>query len=270
MSLAEGEGVLDLGDQRLEYRWIAPTVENMPTLVFVHEGLGCVAIWRDFPERVARATGCGALVYSRAGYGKSSPVSVPRPLSYLHDEGLDVLPRLLDKLGLDRVILVGHSDGASISLIHAGGAHGDRLLGVIVEAPHVFNEEVCIASIRAAAEAFSNKDLRAKLQRLHGDNVDCAFLGWSRAWLAPEFEHWNIEHYLPEIPVPVLVIQGRQDEYGTASQYEAIAKQAGAGAEVVVLDDCRHAPHRDRLDATLEAMADFVRSLAPEAVGGTT
>lgn len=250
-----------MGTQRLEYRWIAPTEKDAPTLVFLHEGLGCVAIWRDFPDRVAEATGCGALIYSRAGYGKSSPVEVPRPLTYMHHEALDVLPRLLDKLDLDRVILVGHSDGASISLIHAGGVKPNRVIGVIAEAPHVFNEEICVASIREAADAYRETDLRAKLQRLHGDNVDCAFWGWNKAWLDPGFWHWNIEEYLPGIEVPLLVIQGRDDQYGTAAQYEAIARQAGAGADVVVLDDCRHSPHRDQRDATLDAMADFIRSL---------
>lgn len=259
------EGFVDLGELRLEYRWIAPRQPDLPVLVFLHEGLGCAAIWRDFPDRLAAATGCGAFVYSRAGYGASSPVAVPRPLRYMHDEGLEVLPRLLDRLGFAQVILVGHSDGASISLIHAGSGKAPRVVGVICEAPHVFNEEICVASIREAKIAYETTDLRARLARLHGDNVDVAFWGWNHAWLDPDFMQWNVEEYLPGIRVPVLVIQGHDDEYGTAAQHHAIARQAGGPVSVVVLEQCRHSPHKDQPDATLAAMTDFVAALtAPE------
>ncbi len=257
------EGLLDLGDMRLEYRWIPPAAAERPTLVFLHEGLGCVGIWRDFPDRVAAATGCGTLVYSRAGYGKSSPVPLPRPLRYMHDEGLQVLPRLLERLDLRDVILVGHSDGASISLIHAGSGKADRVIGVICEAPHVFNEEVCVASIRQAKVAYETTDLRDKLKRLHGDNVDVAFWGWNGAWLDPDFWHWNLEEFLPGIGVPLLVIQGRDDEYGTARQYEAIKAQVGGPCEVAVLADCRHSPHKDQPEKALERMTTFIQGIVP-------
>ncbi len=255
----EPAGFLDLGDMRLEYQWIPPAAEGRPVLVMLHEGLGCVAIWRDFPARLAAATGCGVFVYSRAGYGASSPVPLPRPLRYMHDEGLDVLPRLLAELRAGRTVLVGHSDGASISLIHAGGDKADPgVAGVVCLAPHVFNEEVCVESIRQAKTAFEATDLRAKLARLHGDNVDVAFWGWNGAWLDPGFRHWNIEEYLPRIRVPLLVVQGRDDEYGTHAQYDAIAAKAGGPVEVAVLENCRHSPHKDQPETVLRLIAEFV------------
>ncbi len=259
----ESEGFLELAGMKLEYRWIPPSAARRPALVFLHEGLGCVRIWRDFPDRVAAATGCGAFVYSRAGYGRSSPVPWPRPLRYTHDEGLVVLPRLLEALGLERVITVGHSDGASIALIHAGAADaGGRLCGVVAEAPHVLCEEISVASIRQARQAYLQGDLRARLARLHGDNVDCAFWGWNSAWLDPEFMRWNIEEYLPGVRVPVLVVQGRDDEYGTAAQYQRIEAGCGAPVRVEVLEACGHAPHRDQPERTLAAMVEFIEERA--------
>ncbi|MGQ9370426.1 alpha/beta fold hydrolase [Azospirillum sp. ST 5-10] len=258
----DAAGILDVAGAALEYRWIAPAGRDRPVLVFLHEGLGCVALWKDFPDRVAAATGCGALVYSRAGYGRSSPVPLPRPLRYMHDEGLETLPALLDLLDLRDVVLVGHSDGGSIALIHAGSGAADRVIGLILEAPHVFNEDVCVASIAQAAEAYREGGLRAKLQRLHGDNVDVAFWGWNGAWLDPGFRHWTIEEYLPGVRVPALVIQGRDDEYGTDAQYRAVAAQSGGPVELLILDRCGHSPHRDQADATLAAMDRFIRALA--------
>ncbi len=253
---------IHLGDMRLEYRRVPPAGGGRPELVFLHEGLGCVDIWRDFPDRLAAATGCGAFVYSRAGYGRSSPVPLPRPLRYMHDEALEVLPRLLDAAGIEEVVLVGHSDGGSIALVHAGGADpGGRVRAVVAEAPHVLCEELSVSSIRAARDAFLEGDLRDKLARLHGQNVECAFWGWNRAWLDPGFADWNIEEYLPSIRAPLLVIQGRQDPYGTEEQIRRIRASCGSPTEVVLLDDCGHAPHRDQPAATLEAMASFMGRL---------
>lgn len=258
----DASGFLDVRGQSLEYRWIAPAAADRPVLVFLHEGLGCVALWKDFPDRLAAATGCGALVYSRLGYGRSSPVTVPRPLRYMHEEGLETLPALLAHLGLDRVVLVGHSDGGSIALIHAGSGAAERVIGLVLAAPHVVNEDVSVASIARAADAYRDGDLRAKLQRLHGGNVDGAFWGWNRAWLDPGFRDWSIVEFLPGIAVPALVIQGRDDEYGSAVQYETIARQSGGPVDVLVLGRCGHSPHRDRADATLGAMERFIRALA--------
>ncbi len=255
-------GSIDVRGARLEVRLVPAAAPGRTTLVFLHEGLGCVALWRDFPDRVAAATGCAALVYSRAGYGGSSPVALPRPLRYMHDEALDVLPALLDVAGQDDVVLVGHSDGASIALIHAGGAdRRERVRGVVALAPHVLCEERSVASIRKAREAFESGDLRARLARLHGANVDVAFRGWNGAWLDPGFRDWNIEEYLPGIAVPVLAIQGRDDEYGTEEQIRRLVAGCGGATEVVLLDRCGHSPHRDQPAGTLAAIAGFVERL---------
>lgn len=256
------EGTLKVKGVDLEYRWIAARDKAAPVLVFLHEGLGSVSLWRDYPDAVAQATGCGALVYSRQGYGKSAPVPLPRPVSYMHTEGLEVLPAVLDAAGLDSVVLVGHSDGGSISIVHAGGSDpAKRVKGLVLMAAHVFNEEVCVASIRDAKTAYETTNLRDKLARYHGDNVDCAFWGWNGVWLHPDFWHWNIEEYLPGVTVPTLVIQGEDDEYGTDAQVKAIAAQVNGPVTVEMLPNCKHSPHKDQRDATLAATARLVRDL---------
>ncbi len=258
------EGHLDVDGASLEYRFVPAARQGLPALVFLHEGLGSVSLWRDFPDEVARRTGCAALVYSRAGYGGSSPVPIPRPLTYMQDEGLRVLPRVLEAAGLGDVALVGHSDGASIALVHAGGADpAGRVRCVVALAPHVFCEELSVASIAKARQAYQKGDLRSRLVRHHGENVDVAFWGWNRAWLDPAFRRWNIEDFLPGIRVPVLVVQGEDDEYGTAAQYRAIQARCGERTRVVVLDSCGHSPHRDRPEATAAAVSEFVASACP-------
>jgi len=244
--------------ERLEFLRHGPRPSEAPTLVFLHEGLGSVSLWRDFPMRVADATGCGALVYSRAGYGASDPVGLPRPISYMHDDAAK-LGDVLRVAGIERHVLIGHSDGASIALIQAGSTPAPGLLGVATLAAHVFCEDISVAAIRTARQAWETTDLRAKLARHHGANVDCAFLGWNGAWLDPAFRKWNIEAYLPKIRVPLLVIQGESDAYGTMAQVDAIAAQAGAGAQVLKLADCGHAPQKDQTERTLAALAAFVR-----------
>jgi pimeloyl-ACP methyl ester carboxylesterase len=219
-------------------------------------------MWRDFPARLAQATGCGALVYSRAGHGRSDPVPLPRPLRFMHDEALVVLPEVLDAAGVRDAVLVGHSDGGSIALIHAGGPAGGRVRALVLEAPHVFCEELSVRSIAAAAEKYRQGDLRRALERHHGPNVDVAFWGWNRAWLDPAFRDWNIEEYLPGVRVPVLVIQGGRDEYGTLKQLDAIQAGCRGPVERLVLADCGHSPHRDQPDLTLAAMTAFVRSIS--------
>ena len=239
----------------LEYERVAVTRADRPTLVFLHEGLGSVAMWRDFPSRVAHATNCNALVYSRYGYGNSEPLSEPRTVSYMHEEALATLPELLDQLAIDRPILVGHSDGASIALIHAGGSR--RLVGgLVLMAPHVLVEDISIASIAAAKVTYETSDLRAKLAQYHAD-VDSAFWGWNRIWLDPDFRRWNIEDYLPRISCPVIAMQGEDDEYGTMEQLARIGRQV-ADAELLTLKDCRHSPHRDQPEAVIEAITFFV------------
>lgn len=257
MTAAVEEGFVEAGGARLEYRWIPPTEQGRPTLVFLHEGLGCIAIWKDFPARVAAETGCGALVYTRKGYGRSSSIAPPRPLRYMHDEALVTLPQVLEFFDLNNVVLVGHSDGGSIALIHAGSSVADRIVGYVALAPHVFNEELCVDGIRRTTQMYREGDLRARLARLHGDNVDGAFWGWSDTWLSPEFFHWNIQEYLPTIRVPGLAIQGRGDEYGSARQYETIKAESGGPVELLILDDCGHTPHRDRPNDVAGAIARF-------------
>jgi pimeloyl-ACP methyl ester carboxylesterase len=232
--------------------------QSAPAMVFLHEGLGSVSMWRDFPQRVADATGCEAVVYSRRGYGRSDPITAPRTTRYMHDEALTVLPELLDKLGLDRPILFGHSDGASIALIHAGGSQRP-LSAVIAMAPHVLVEDISITSIAQAKIAYETTDLGKRLGRYHA-NVDSAFWGWNDIWLHPDFRAWNIEEYLPSIAVPVLAIQGEDDEYGTMEQIDRIARQA-KDVDLVKLADCRHSPHKDQPEAVIAAVGGFVAGL---------
>lgn len=251
---------------RVEYRWIGQRQSQLrdaglPVLVFLHEGLGCVALWKDFPDQVAQAVGLPALVYSRVGYGGSDPCRLPRPLTYMHDEAKTELPALLAALGIDRHILIGHSDGASISLIYAGSAERDGLLGLSVLAPHSFCEDVSVASIVAADRAYAETDLRARLAKYHGPNVDYAFRGWCDAWLNPEFRHWNIASYVERITVPVQVIQGEEDEYGTVAQVESIVQRAKGGVETSLLPQCGHSPQRDQPEATRDALQSFIRKL---------
>lgn len=252
---------MEAGGARLEVRRIAGAADG-PTLVFLHEGLGSAALWRDFPDRVAAATGLPALLYSRRGYGRSDPVRLPRAPTYLHDEALAVLPEVLERLGIGRRLLVGHSDGASIALIHAAAACPcEGLAGVVAMAPHVVNETLCRDGIRNAVAAYERGGLRARLAR-HHDDVEGAFRGWSDTWLGPGFADWTITALLPRIRVPVLAIQGRQDEYGTLAHLDAIAATV-PGAGTLVLEACGHFPQRDQPDHTLDAIVRLVEASVP-------
>ena len=256
--MQESHGFYAIDGVQLEYQQFHPPQSSGLTLVFLHEGLGCVSMWKDFPRRVAQLTGCRVLTYSRAGYGGSDPCPLPRPLSFMHDEGLRVLPKVLAAAEIQKAVLVGHSDGASIALINSGGIADERLQGLILMAPHVFVEDLTLSSIREARNAYETTDLRERLARYHGDNVDCAFLGWNQVWLDPEFSDWNLEAYLQKIDVPVLLLQGEQDNYGTIRQLETIAEQLPQQAEMVLLPDCGHSPFRERPVETLQAIADFL------------
>jgi pimeloyl-ACP methyl ester carboxylesterase len=225
-----------------------------PTLVLLHEGLGSVGLWRDFPGKLADATGLPAFVYSRAGYGKSDAAVMPRTVRYMHEEA-ELLPEILAAAGIDDPVLVGHSDGASIAIIHAGSGGKPRAL--VLEAPHVFTEEMGLRSIANAREAYERGDLRQRLAKHHRD-VDAAFWGWNRPWLDPEFRQWNLEEFLPRIGAPVLVVQGEQDEYGTQKQVDAVQRGV-PNAEVLLLPRCGHSPHKDQPEATLRGIAGFLR-----------
>jgi pimeloyl-ACP methyl ester carboxylesterase len=244
--------------RRLEYRWIGPCPGDASSIVFLHEGLGCLGTWRDFPERLASATGCGALVYSRMGYGASDPVHGPRPVRFMHDEALDVLPAIVEHFKLEEVVLFGHSDGASIAVIYAG-ARFRSVRALILEAPHVFVELVCVERIARIAQEYETTRLRERLARHHGGNTDSMFRTWTEVWLTPEFRRWNIEEYLPAIQSPVLVVQGENDDYGSLAQVEAVVTQVGGPAESLVLESCGHSPHSDQPDEVLNAASRFVR-----------
>lgn len=258
--MLESRGFFHIDGVQLEYQLLTPCEGTALTLVFLHEGLGCLAMWKDFPRQLALLTGCRALTYSRAGYGGSTPCSLPRPLTFMHDEGLRVLPEILAQAKIDKAVLVGHSDGASIALINAGGIADQRIQGLVLMAPHVFVEELTLASIRQARSAYENTDLRERLARYHGDNVDCAFLGWNQAWLDEAFLDWNLEDYLPKIEVPTLLIQGEDDNYGTVRQLDKIKGHLPGGAELCLLRDCGHSPFRDSPTEVLRVIAGFLHN----------
>jgi pimeloyl-ACP methyl ester carboxylesterase len=217
---------------RLEYRWLGAPAHEVPTIVFLHEGLGSITQWRDFPSELCTRTGFGGLVYNRQGYGGSDALT-SLPATFMHREALDVLPRVLDAFGITRPIFFGHSDGGSI------------------------------ASIAALRDSYASTKLRERLARHHGENVDRLFTSWTDTWLSGEFRGWNIEQYLPDILFPTLVIQGRDDEYGTIKQVETIARSVKHGVETLMLDNCAHAPHIDCRDAVLEASVSFLQRMRP-------
>jgi pimeloyl-ACP methyl ester carboxylesterase len=256
-SWGEGRaGFVVANGKRLEAVAYGPQPAAAPTIVMLHEGLGCVALWRDLPEKLAARTGLGVFVYSRAGYGRSDPVDLPRPLDYMTREARFSLPEVLDAIGFRRGVLLGHSDGASIAAIYAGAHDDERVEGLVLIAPHVFTEPSGLASIAEARLAYVAGDLHRKLAKYHA-HVDSAFLGWNRAWLDPSFEAWNIEEYVDRWQVPSLLIQGADDQYGTIAQTEAIERRTPAPVESLVLDGCRHAPHLEKPQATLDKVAAF-------------
>jgi pimeloyl-ACP methyl ester carboxylesterase len=257
MTLADS-GFLDLGSQRLEYRMIGPRPGDAPTLVLLHEGLGCVEMWGDFPEKLAAATGTGVFVYSREGYGRSSPAKLPRSLFFMHDEARETLPQILDAIGFQRGLLVGHSDGGSIAAIYGGSVQDHRVQGLVLMAPHFIVEDVTSASIAEMRKAYDAGDLRARLARYHAD-VDATVHGWSDVWLKSDFRQWDLTEDLAYIRVPVLIIQGEDDQYGTVRQVEIAQEECYCPVEVLMLPDTRHVPHREAPEKTLTAITDFVR-----------
>jgi pimeloyl-ACP methyl ester carboxylesterase len=247
---------------RLPARRLTPpgAAPDAPVLVFLHEGLGSIGLWKDFPEALCRATGLPGLIYERQGHGGADPLTAwPRPVGYLEHEAEHVLPRVLAALGIERFLHIGHSDGGSIALLHAA-LRPAGLLGAITEAAHVFVEDITLAGIREARDAFVRGPLRPKLARWHGRNTDGVFWGWNATWLTDPFPAWDMTDRLPPIRCPLLVMQGEGDEYGSAAQVETIAARAGGPATPLMVPDCAHVPHHQARDAVLSAMARAIRA----------
>ncbi len=252
--------VLHLDGRALEAAWWGKAPGEAPTLVLLHEGLGSVDLWRDFPARLAEATGLGVFAWSRFGYGASDPTPLPRPMTYMHEEAVEVLPRVLDLAGIGRCALVGHSDGASIAIINGGEVQDERVRGLVLIAPHLFVEDVSVASIAEIGVAYDMGGLRDRLSRYHRD-VDFAFRGWNAAWLDPRFRAFDITGSMARVRVPVLVLQGTDDPYGTALQVRACQQGAGRLVETLMIEGAQHAPHLETADSVVTAVAGFTRRL---------
>ena len=255
--LDENVSMLTINGVELEIKYFFGN-KNKPTLIFLHEGLGCVKMWLNFPKILSALTGCPTLVYSRQGYGRSSSCEVPRPLTYMQDEGLEVLPEIIRVTGIQQHILIGHSDGGSIALINAGGKPASGLLGVVTMAAHTFCEDLSISSIKLGLTAYTDGNLRSGLEKYHHDNVDCAFWGWNNAWLDTDFINFNIEGFLPKITVPQLVIQGIEDPYGTIKQVESIADKSAGYVEVCMFENCKHSPYKEKSTESLALIDSFI------------
>jgi pimeloyl-ACP methyl ester carboxylesterase len=261
----DDNGFLDIGAQRLEYRMIGPRPGDAPTLVMLHEGLGCVGMWGDFPDKLQKGTGCGIFVYSREGYGHSSPARLPRPLSFMHTEARETLPKILDAIGFKDGLLIGHSDGASIAAVYGGSHQDHRVRALVLIAPHFFVEDVTIASIREMRKAYEVGDLRERLKKWHKD-VDATVRGWSDVWLENDFRKWDLTEDLAYIRVPILIVQGEDDQYGTIAQIEAAQRDCYCPVEVELLSGARHVPQREAPEKTLSVVSDYVNHvLAKEA-----
>ncbi len=257
---AGAKGSVRIGDAMLEAYTVGPPPGQAPTLVLLHEGLGCVDLWRDFPQQLFAETGCGVFAYSRAGYGRSDACSLPRPLDYMTREALSVLPEVLDVIGFSDGILIGHSDGASIAAIHAGAKRDPRVRGVVLMAPHFFTEAMGLDAIAEARTAYSDGDLRARLGKYH-EHVDAAFRGWNDAWLDPGFKAWDIQNYLDEVTAPVLCLQGDSDQYGTRAQVDVVERRARGPVTVRMIPGCRHSPHLEVPEKVRTEIATFLNGL---------
>lgn len=253
------DGFIDVQGLSLEYGWIAGKVEA-PILVLLHEGLGCVEMWKSFPRALAELTGYSVFVYSRQGYGRSTTCALPRPVSYMHDEA-ELLGHLLQRLPGNEFILVGHSDGASIASIFAGSPNSARLHGLVLLAPHFFVENMSVQSIEKVKILYQKTDLRSRLKKYHPQQVDTAFNGWNDVWLSEAFKSWNICEYLPEIKIPTLVIQGDSDEYGSLKQVQTAERLINAQVTTRLFRNCGHSVHKDCEQETVEEIARFLKKL---------
>lgn len=253
-------GTLVIDAVRLEYACLGPAPEKAPTLVLLHEGLGSIALWRDFPAHLQAATGLGVFVYSRQGYGRSDPIVLPRPFDYHAIEAVDVLPKILDAIGLERGLLAGHSDGATIAALHAARVRDPRIAGLVLMAPHFFVEQEAVDGVARAVAAFEAGGLRDRLARYH-DDVNGAFRGWSDTWGDPAFRTWSVEADLDAIDVPVMAIQGEGDDYGTLAQFEPLRGRLKMEFEPIAFAACGHVPFLDQPGPTLAAISRFCQTV---------
>jgi pimeloyl-ACP methyl ester carboxylesterase len=251
---------LTVDNARYEVQWHCQDKKNHPILVFLHEGLGCVQMWKRFPVNLAKNTGCNAFVFSRLGYGRSDAGMLPWKINFMHTQAVKVLPKILAAAGILDHILIGHSDGGSIALIYGGSSHATGLKGIVTEAAHVFCEPVTLTSIKAARQSYLAGSLKEKLGRYHDQNTDTAFWGWHNAWLSPGFVHWNIQKFLKKIQVPVLALQGKDDPYGTTAQLAAI-KTGVRNCKTTPISNCCHSPHQEQPDVVLSHMTAFIRNI---------
>jgi len=263
------QGFLDLPPHRLEYRMTGSRPDQAPTIVLLHEGLGSAAQWGDCPDKLVAATGMGVFAYSRVGYGHSSPAKLPRKLDFMHVEGREILPRLLDAIGFRQGVLVGHSDGASIAAIYAGSVQDHRVGGLVLMAPHFIVEDCTMAAIRAVRKAFdSTDDLRARFARWHAD-AEATVRGWSDVWLNNDVRKWDLREDLAYIRVPMLIIQGEHDDFGSVRQIEIAQEECTCPVEAMLMADVKHHPHREAPDKVLAAIAEFCRPLVPQQESAT-
>jgi pimeloyl-ACP methyl ester carboxylesterase len=249
-------GFLTIDGVRLEYSCSGPPPSDAPTAILLHEGLGCVDLWRDFPGALAKTLDCGIFSYSRQGYGASDPVPLPRPLNYMTLEAINILPKIIERLSPIHFQLIGHSDGATIAAIYAGDIGHDKLSGITLIAPHFFVEDMGITQIEAARHAFETTDLPGKLGKYHRD-AENAFYGWNQSWLHPDFRSWDVQDVIEKITTPILAIQGMNDQYGTLLQIEAIKERARVSLGVEILQDCKHSPHLEHPTKVLGAIKTF-------------
>lgn len=254
---------LRINGHKIEVKWHRSADRQRPVLVFLHQGLGCVDLWKDFPEKLADMTRCPAFSFSRLGYGGSDKCRLPRKVNFMHTEAISFLPRIMDAAGIQKHIIIGHSDGGSIGIIYTGYHQPPRQLGLITMAAHVFCEPVTVEAIEIAGQRYKTGDLKSRLEPYHKHNTEYAFRGWNDVWLNPVFMHFNIQRYLSRIHVPVLAIQGKQDPYGSDEQIRSIRKNCPA-ARTVLLESCQHSPHVSHPEASLSLMAQFIRKAAAD------
>jgi pimeloyl-ACP methyl ester carboxylesterase len=259
-SRAGAPSKIEIAGRKLECRTWGGTPSEKPAVVLLHEGLGSVALWRTFPQDLAARTGYCVFAYSRAGYGESDPAALPLPLDYMSREATEVLPEVLDKIGFERGILLGHSDGASIAAIYAGSAADRRIRGLCLISPHFFTEPMGLAAIAGTKLKFEEGPFAERLGRYHA-NPRNAFLGWSGAWLNPDFKSWSIEEFLAYIRVPVLAIQGLNDQYGTLAQIDALVSGSYAPVDVALFENCMHSPHLEQPQKTIDTVSEFLTRL---------